>query len=249
MLPALKVGVIVIAVGLAVMAVLYGQYILFGPADDTPRTELERAVVAAEQSVRANPEDPTARVKLAAAYLEEGSAGLAIEQAELAIELAPDDPAGYYVLGLAQNADGAHDEAVENLTVAVETEGQVAQFYQDAYVALARAQEARGDVESAIAALDEAVENGPENALLLYERGSIYEREGNLSYALMDYAWALTYAPSYQPAREAHDRIANEHPEVVEEVQALFDEEMRVLEQEGIVESGGTDSGTGDSEQ
>jgi tetratricopeptide (TPR) repeat protein len=232
MVPVLKVLVIVLAVGLVVVAVLYGQYILFGSEVDTPRTELERAVVAAEQSVRANPEDPSARVKLAAAYLEEGSPSLAMEQAEIAIQLAPDDPSGYYVFGLAQRDAGDTIDAIASLTTAAETPGQVAQFYQDTWVAIARVHKEEGDHEAAIVAMDSAIENGPENALLLYERGSMYEEQGNLEYALIDYTWALSYVPSHEPAREAYDRIAVENPELLEQVIQLLEEEDRRLEGE-----------------
>lgn len=224
MLPFFKVLVVVLALGLAVVAVLLIQQIIAGPPE-TPRSELERAVAAAESSVRANPEDPAARVKLAAAYLEQGSPSLAIEHAEIAISLAPEDPAGYYVLGLAHDRAGDTDKAVENLNTAVGIEGQVAQFYQDAYVAMARVLEEAGEREEALEAMDSALQYGPENALLLYERGTLYEKDANLEFALMDYMWALQYVPGHEPSLEAYNRIVEEHPDVHERVRELLQEE------------------------
>jgi tetratricopeptide (TPR) repeat protein len=219
----LRVLMVVLVIGLVVMAGAFVRLIVTGGQPDTPRTELERAVFAAEEAVKANPEDPNARLKLAAAYMEQDSYGLAEEQAEIALRLNPSEAGAFYVIGLSQFKQDNNKEAIENLTKAIDAEGQVAQFYQDAYVALARAQEADGDQEAALASLDRAIDFGPENALILYERGQMYERQENFTYAAMDYGWALSYVPSYQPARDAFARIQEEHPDDWEEAVDLLE--------------------------
>ena len=95
----LQIVTVVLIVGIVVVAGALLRFVFAGGRTDAPRTELERAVVEAEQAVKANPDDPTARVKLAAAYLEQGSGGLALTQARFAVRLQPSDPSPYYVSG------------------------------------------------------------------------------------------------------------------------------------------------------
>ena len=234
----LRVLVVVLIIGLVVMAGAFVRLIVTGGQPDAPRTELERAVFAAEEAVKANPEDPASRLKLAAAYMEQNSYGLAEEQAEIALRLSPNDPGAFYIIGLSQQRQDDNKNAIENLTKAVDSDGQVAQFYQDAYVALARAQEADGDVEGALESLNKAIDFGPENALLLYERGQMFERQDNFTFAAMDYGWALSYVPSYQPARDAFERIQEEHPKEWDEAVKLLQE----TEAPGGAEAEGSDA-------
>jgi tetratricopeptide (TPR) repeat protein len=219
-------GVIIVAlIGLVVVLGLFVRFIVTGGLSDVPRTEIERAVFAAEEAVRANPNDPIARVKLAAAYLEQNSPGRAEEQARIALRLKPDEPSAHYVLGLALYKQGKNKEALGELTTAVNTQGQLAGFYMDAYVALGRVQEDLGDLEAAEDSFTKAINYGPENSLLLYERGKFYERQKNWEMALYDYGWALTYTPDYEPARKAFDKIAADHPKELEKVTAAMEAE------------------------
>jgi tetratricopeptide (TPR) repeat protein len=197
-------------------------YQLLGRDFSTPRNELERAQFAAEEAVRANPEDPSARVKLAAAYLESKSPAAALEQAEIAIRLRPDDPTGYYIKGMTLNALGRSDEGIEALTKAAETKGQLAPFYQDVWVALSRAQEAEGLDEEALFSMSRALNFGPENVVLLYERGALYERLENWEFALEDYAAALEYVPNYGPALAAFTRVKDAHPDIFKMLQERY---------------------------
>jgi tetratricopeptide (TPR) repeat protein len=210
------VAAIVVALGAVVVRVI-------GTDPASPKTELERASFAAEEAVRANPEDAASRIKLAAAYLERDNAAAAVEQAEIGIRLDPNNPTGYYMLGLAQTALGRTDEAIQTLTRAVETEGQVAQFYQDAWLALSRAHEQAGNDDEALRAMSLAVSNGPENVVLLFERGRLYERFENWEGAMEDYAAALEYVPDYEPAADAFERLKTEHPDVFEKLQEFYE--------------------------
>lgn len=218
----LRISSWLVVAAIIVVVVLLVRFAVIGPPS-VPRSESERAVLAAEQAVEANPEDPAARIKLAAAYLEQGAEGLAIEQAEIATRLDPADPTGYYILGLAQQRRGDTPEAIGNLRRAAETEGQVGQFYQDAYAALARALLDDGNSEEAFAAMDKSIDFGPENAILLFERGAMYEQEEMWVDALYDYSLALTYVSNYQPALDGFERISSEHPEAVDEMYERFD--------------------------
>jgi tetratricopeptide (TPR) repeat protein len=207
----LRALVAVLIVAIVVVAAALVRQLVVG-SGGAPRTELERAVAAAEEAVRGNPNDPQARVKLAAAYLEQGSANSAIKQAQNAIRLAPKDPSGYYILGLAEGKSGDSKSAVADLRKAGTMEGQQAGFYQDAYVALAHEQEKAGDLKGAKASLDKAIDYGPENALLLYERGAFAERQNDWYTAALDYGWALQYVPTYQVAQDGLARVKKDHP-------------------------------------
>ncbi|MHB9148475.1 MAG: tetratricopeptide repeat protein [Thermoleophilia bacterium] len=217
-LPLLRVFVVVLVVALVIVLGALGWVILFDQNSDTPRTEAERSLLAAEQAVKANPESATSRVKLAAAYIEQGRFGDATEQAEIAVRLSPDDPSAYYILGKAQDAGGNASAAIASLEKAAGLEGQIAAFYQDVYVALARVHEKAGNDEAALSSMDTAIDFGPENAILLFERGQIHESQGNWSFALLDYAWALDYVPNYEPALNAFSNLSAAHPEALGEV-------------------------------
>ena len=227
--PLLRVVVVVllvIIVGLA-GAVLWQSVV--GASTESPRSELERGVSAAEGAVKANPESSTARVKLAAAYLESKRYGEARDQAEIALRLSPDDPSGFYILGLAQVAGGDLKAGIASLEKATTTEGQLAGFYQDAYVALARAQADNGDLEAAIKSMSKALDKGPENALLLYERGTMFEQNQKWTDALYDYAFALEYVPNYPEALDAFNRLSQAHPEALDALRRI-EQELNSLE-------------------
>lgn len=206
----LRVLIVVLIVGIVLVGAGLVRQLVAG-SKDVPRTELERAVFAAEEAVRANPNDADARVKLAAAYLEQGSASAALKQAENAMRLAPKDPTAYYIAGLAQERSGDIDGALKRLKTAATMEGQQAGFYQDAYVALSHAYEKKGDVKNAVTALDKAIDYGPENVLVLYERAALAERQKDWYVAALDYAWALQYVPNYQPAQDGLARMRKDH--------------------------------------
>lgn len=211
---ALVVGIMIVVAAVAL------EVISSDPS--TPRTELERAQFAAEEAVRANPKDQASRIKLAAAYLERGNAVGALEQADIAIRLDPNDPTGYYIKGMAQHKLDRLPEAESSLQKAVDTDGQLAQFYQDAWLSLSRVQEDRGDEEQALISLTRAVNFGPENAILLYERGGFYERQEQWERAMEDYAAALEYVPNYEPAQEAFQRLKSEQPAVFKKLQEIY---------------------------
>jgi tetratricopeptide (TPR) repeat protein len=211
-LTALRALVVLVVIAILVAGVALVQAIVVGD-DGTPRTATERAIQSAEEAVRANPDDPVARVRLAAAYLEQGSNAKAIEQAELALRINPEMPDAHFVLGVAHYRNGDIDEAIASLTTAGETEGQFAPFYQEVFVALARAHEANDDLDSAIEAFTTAFGYGPENATVYVQRGEVLERAEQWYEAAVDYAYALIFIADYPEALEGLARIEQDHPD------------------------------------
>lgn len=207
----LRLVIVVLVVAIVGFAAATVRHIVSADPS-TPKTELDRAVFAAEEAVKANPDDPTARVKLAAAYLERNNTRGALEQSRFAVRLAPKEPAAYYVLGMSLAAQGDHDEAIKQLTKAADTKGQMAPFYQDVNVALAREYEAIGNSKKAIVAMSKALNYGPENVVLLVERAQMNERAKDWMNAMDDYAAALEYMPQHEEARKAFNKLKKDHP-------------------------------------
>lgn len=222
-LPVLKIVTVVLIVAIAAIAVLFVQFFVSQGGAKAPRTELERAVFAAEEAVRANPENGDARIKLAAAYLESGAIEAAREQAKIATRIAPNDPTGYYILGLVESKGGNNKEALKYLDKAAETKGQLAGFYQDVWRAKSSAYERSGDTSQAIFAMDQALNMGPENAELLVNRARLYEAMKRWTDALYDYTLAAQFSPDYKEALDGVKRVATGHPDAVKEVQKKFE--------------------------
>lgn len=222
----LRVATVVLVVAIVAVAALLAQFLITGGGtSDAPRTELERAVFAAEQAVKADPESAPARVKLAAAYLESNAINAAREQAEIAIRLAPEAPEGTYVLGLVESRAANDEEAIKLLTKAAEMQGQLAGFYQDVWRAAAAVHGRSGDTSSAIGAMDQALSFGPENAELLVARATFYEQDERWADALYDYTLAARFVPDFEPALDGAQRIVEKHPEAVAEMQERFEAE------------------------
>lgn len=205
----IAIGVLVVAIVVVSGALL--RFVFSGGRPSAPRTELERVVFSSEEAVRANPNDPAARIKLAAAYLEEKNTRGAMDQAKVAVRLQPDKPDAYYMLGLAQDATGDHAGAVKTLTKAVGIKGQLAQFYQDTYVALGQAQEQAGDAKAALASMSKAIDYGPENTVVLVARGDMYKRMNKFYEAAVDYVWTLYYDPQNSQVRSELEQMARDH--------------------------------------
>jgi tetratricopeptide (TPR) repeat protein len=222
LLPVLRLLIVVSVIGIVVLGVGVVQALLSG-GDGTPQTAAERAIVAAEEAVRVNPNDAQARARLGAAYLEQGSTNKAIEQAEIALRLQPEMPEAYLVLGVAHRRLGDLDQAISNLTKAGEADGQFAQFYQEVYVELANAYEEAGDVDAAVGSLERALSFGPENALIVLARAEMLERAGRWEEAAYDFGYVLLFVPDMQEALDGLDRMQEQHPEEYARAMELLD--------------------------
>jgi hypothetical protein len=60
--------------------------------------------------------------------------------------------------------------------------------------------------------MNEAIANGPSNALLYITRGQMYESGQRWFDAAFDYALALQYTPDLSEARSSLDQIRKDHP-------------------------------------
>lgn len=222
-LPLLRLAIGLAIVGIVVLVLMLVQAIVLDDAG-APQSAAERATVAAQEAVRVNPDDAKARVRLAAAYLEQGSTSQAVEQAEIAVRLAPDEPTAYFVRGLAEERQGNLEAARADLQKASGLEGEFAAFYQEVYMALSRVEELDGDLDAALVAVEKALEFGPENATLLVRSGDILLLKEKWLEAAYDYSWALKYVPDYQEAIDGLEQVReadpDAHQEAVEKVES-----------------------------
>ena len=218
--PILRIVTVVLVIGIVAVAGLIVAAVL--DTDKTPTNIVEKAVFEAEEAVRANPENADARIKLSAAYTQNGAFAAATEQATIAIRLDPTNPAAHYALGLAQSKSGDTKAAITTLNKAATLEGQLAGFYADVWAALAKAYERDEQIDKAIEAMNEALNFGPENSEMLFQRGSLYERTEQWVDALYDYYQATAYVSDHEEALAGIERISESHPEAIPEVRERF---------------------------
>ncbi len=184
------------------------QEIVEGP-DTTrvPRTAGERAVFDGEDAVKADPEDPDARAKLAAAYIAVGDLGGAIREGKIAIKLNEEFARGHFVLGLAYKESGNTKNAIKHLELATTLEGDIAEFYHLAFNELADVYIEAGEYEKAIDVLTKALGNNPEAADIRYKKAQALEEMGNVEEAIYDYRYILDYIPDHGGAKNALKRL------------------------------------------
>lgn len=206
----LKMIIVVLVIAVFGTGGLIIRHIVFDSKDTTPRTEAERALLLAAQAVKADPNDPRARIKLAAVYLDIGRINVAVSEAQTATKLAPDDAEAFYILGLAQREKGNLSGAAITLEKAVKMEGKLAPFYQTCWAELARIYLKQERYKEAIKAYDSALGFGPESAPLLYEMGRAYEQSGDKAKAIAYFEEALQFVPDYNEAQKALAKLKKE---------------------------------------
>jgi len=206
----LKAITFLLAVGIVVTGIAITRYALFDNKLKAPRTEIERTLFLAVQAVKANPNDPEARVKLAAVYLEMGRVNEAVKEATTATKLAPDDADAFYILGVANREKGNMVQAAQNLEKAAKKEGNLAPFYQVCWTELASVYMEQKKFKQAIKAYDKALGYGPENASILYELARAYELSRDMKNAEAYYKEVLEYLPDHEDALKSLARLEKE---------------------------------------
>ncbi len=144
--------------------------------------DLERAETEFRAVVQAHPDYAPGYLMLGRTLLEEGKAGQAVASLERAVELQPGDAVTLYFLGRARLAAGRADLALEALTS--QSLAQVPEKVREAYAAaLASAAETVGGA-SGTAALEGAVAQEPDQAVLWLTLGRLDRAAGKTEEAL-----------------------------------------------------------------
>ena len=149
-------------------------------------------------ALRYQPGYVEARTNLARLYMERGRMDEAGEELDKAFQLSPND---YRVLArkgewLVRRQE--YDEAIPLLKRAIQRHSadDVSHYY------LAVAYTAQNRLDEALDQLNSAAWLNPNNALVRYQMGVIYEQQGNGAAAVGSYEKALTLKPELNPARE-----------------------------------------------
>jgi len=131
--------------------------------------KLTRARAHLDRAIRLQPQDPDAYLVLTQLLLEQGRVPEAVAVVERLGAALPGEPIGYRRLGLLLAERGDWKDAEGLLGRAVERDpGDL-----EAWVALARGQEAAGRLPRALSAWEQAVQHDPENPELLLAAGRL----------------------------------------------------------------------------
>lgn len=215
--PRLLVAVLVTLV-LVLTAVIYMVYtgVLTGQA---PRTLAEKQIATLDRSFKANPGDSQVvadymralvsveRYSKARSVMNTFRSGettsaaiVSVEEARL-LDATGDSEQALEVVDRAIDEAKAEKEA----TIAAQAaKGVIAPFYSDGLISalLLKAEilESNGEIEDAVAALDDALEEHPTMADVLVWRAGLRASLGDKDAARADYEQALTMIPDYQEA-------------------------------------------------
>lgn len=197
---------LVLVLLLAVMAL--GGYVIRGVvAGESRQPDLaEEQIDKWRAAVKANPDDLDARVQLGYAYQLAGRFDRALEEYAYVVERNPQDTAALYNRGVVYQRMGVGDRAEEAFWDVLE----VAPDHVLAARALGELYADRGQYRSLLAAVRPVVELQPEVADLQYLMGLAYENTGRTDWAIERYRLALTYAPGYERAVEALERLGQD---------------------------------------
>ncbi len=136
---------------------------------------------------------PTARIKLAEAFVFQQRFDLAAEQLAKVLELEPNDPFAHYSLASAYVRLGQNDKAVQHLARAIELKPDFVTAYNDLGYLLMHT----GGVQQAVACFSRALEYDPTSAKLHYNLGVALTGMGKFDEAVAQYNIALDINPDY----------------------------------------------------
>ncbi len=201
-------AVVAVAALLALTTLAFGGYYYWDRYHARgPLSPAEQAMQELEQAVRANPNDPDARVALAALYYENHLYDRAADAATQVLRAYPDHEAALLIAGLAYVQQDRLDQAVPLLQHFVELRrdsptAQVDLQLETAYYFLGRAYVLLGEPDAAIAPLEAALRISPTDADALYQLGVAYQSLERCDDALAAFHRAVRLVPKFPEAYE-----------------------------------------------
>lgn len=175
----------------------WDRYIHIG--DQSP---LERGVGSLEEAVRANPQDPEARLALAQYYLDNGAFDEAASQAQQVLRAFPDNEGALFVQGISHFHSGEIETAVPPLTQFIEIRRQSPMAGTDtaletALYFLGASHNSLSQPALAIPALTEALAINSTDADAMYQLGLAYAQDGQHAAAIEQYQNAIRFVPDF----------------------------------------------------
>lgn len=167
-----------------------------------PRSELERALFAAEAEIKANPKDAQAHAELAAAYFRLGRVDEAVKEYKKAITLKPKNPSYHFGLGFVYYKTGKLNLAIKEF----KAENAIASNHE-AYFYLGEIYKQRKEYDLAIEVYQKAIETGSFDADAHFGLATVYNMKGEKELAKKEYQETLRYVPDHAGALAALRRL------------------------------------------
>ncbi|MBS1853069.1 MAG: tetratricopeptide repeat protein [Acidobacteria bacterium] len=152
----------------------------------------EKALAAAQNAARINPNLPEVYLSLGSVYNATGKNAQAVEELKRALALAPNSDDAYRRLGDAYLAGGKTHEALSAYQAAVDANP----YYWYNHNKLGTAYFQTGDAGKALEAYRQVTQLAPENAIGFQNMGAVYFRQGNWSGAIPAFQKALELEPA-----------------------------------------------------
>jgi len=153
----------------------------------------EKALAAAQQAERINPNLAEVRFSLGSVYGATGKTAEAVAELKRALDLAPNSGEGYRRLGNAYMAGGQKNEAIQAFQQAVETNP----YYWVNQNALGSAYFRYGEYEKAVAAFNRITELEPDNIFGYDNIGAVYFQQGKYEECIPWFQKAIAIQPHY----------------------------------------------------
>jgi len=197
---ALAILVIVIGV-LAAGGYALGKYKFWKTYDTTPR--LDRMEALYNEKVAADPNNPINYVNLGYVYFQKKDFEKAIADYRKAISLDDKNYAAHFNLGAAYAQTGKDDRAISEYQKAID----IAPRAEDAHLSLGMLYKAKSDWVKAEKELETANSLNPGDVVVLYNLGTVKEKQGNKDEAINIYQSAVQLMPTYTEAKQALQRL------------------------------------------
>jgi tetratricopeptide (TPR) repeat protein len=191
----------VLAIALPIGLLLVGGFYWFDRNPPAGPSLHDREVSQAEQAVRDNPNDLTARDHLAAAYVSAGRLDDAVEQFTQVLQASPTDRAALLGRGLTYMQLESYDSAAADFQALIDA-GNAGEFaatdpqLEYAYYELGVAQLARGNAAAAVDAETAALAIDGGDADALYTFGSALIQTGDATKGVAALRRAIEFVPS-----------------------------------------------------
>lgn len=169
------------------------------------REKMQKAIMAAEEAVEANPEDESAKAELEKLRAEEHA--FRREQAENLVKRYPNEFSYRYELGELLFEDGDIDKAIENLQLALRSP----KIRVNALVLLGKSYLKKGFHDMAAEQLETAKSEIPgvneQKKDVLYQLGQAYEQQGDMEKAIAEYKTLYGVDISYRDVARKIDEF------------------------------------------
>lgn len=179
----------------------------------TPRSAAERALFDAREAVEQNPQDVSARLDLARAYIGASQTENALSILRAVVEQEPGNIEAVHITGLAYAESGDSETAAVKLEEAAAVPDAFAEQYAAVYSDLGDVYTRMGRLEDAARSYEAALQRVPQAADIVFELAVTYENLGRAEDARVAYEGVLRYIPDHSGAIEAMTRIESASPE------------------------------------